>query len=287
MTYFLSIILSKRWSGYKDFSKKLDSCPVQPYNFFILWIEYRPNWTMLIDTQLLPVGPRPTSLSAKTVVVIDVLRATSVIVHALSRGAAEIIPVATVEEAFNRRSLAPARSTLLGGERESRKIDGFDLGNSPREYGNERVNGKRLILTTTNGTKAFHLVASGREIIAASFFNIGATARRCLGLDTDLLIFPSGDEGRFSLEDVVCGGMLIDRILNEKRGPVSLTDASQAALILYLRFRENPVEALRLSSHGKDLMERGFEEDLDYCAQVDMTDIVPTFRDGVIRVRDC
>lgn len=240
---------------------------------------------MQIDIQLLPVSPVPSLVSTKAIVVIDVLRATSVIVHAISQGALEIIPVATVEEAFQKAKNFPQSTTLLGGERGSKKIKGFDLGNSPREYIAEKVKGKRVILTTTNGTKAFHSVSSRWEVMAGSFFNIGAIGRRCLDLSQDLLIFPSGDEGRFSLEDTVCGGMLIDRILNKGNGLVTLTDASQSALILYQRFKENLAEAFRLSTHGRDLIERGFEEDLAYCAQVDITDIVPTFRDGVIRSR--
>lgn len=238
---------------------------------------------MHIDIQFLPFSPDPSTLSRRTIVVIDILRATSVIVHAISQGALEIIPVATVEEAFQKAKNFPQGTLLLGGERGSQKIEGFDLGNSPREYIAEKVKGKRVILTTTNGTKAFHSVSSGREVIAGSFFNIGAIGGRCLDLGQDLLIFPSGDEGRFSLEDTVCGGMLIDRILNKGNGLVTLTDASQSALILYQRFKENLVEAFRLSTHGRDLIERGFEEDLAYCAQVDITNIVPTFRDGVIR----
>jgi 2-phosphosulfolactate phosphatase len=218
------------------------------------------------------------------VVVIDVLRATSVMIHALSEGALEIIPVATVEEAFQMAKVFPREAILLGGERESRKIEGFDLGNSPREYTAEKVRGRKLILTTTNGTKAFHLVSSGREIFAGSFFNIGALARRCLEWDKDLLIFPSGDEGDFSLEDAVCGGMLIDLITEKGRKPISLSDSSCGAQILYERFETNLIEAFHLSRHGKELIKRGFEKDLAYCAQIDATDIVPQFKDGVIRV---
>ena len=117
---------------------------------------------MLVDIQLLPISPHPERLSDRTVVVIDVLRATSVIVHAIWQGAQEIIPVATVEKAFQIAKTFPRGTTLLGGERETRKIEGFDLGNSPREYVTEKVKGKRLILTTTNGTKAFHFVSSGK-----------------------------------------------------------------------------------------------------------------------------
>jgi len=238
---------------------------------------------MHVDIQFLPFSPDPSTLSRRTIVVIDILRATSVIIHAISQGALEIIPVATVEEAFQMARNFPQGTTLLGGERGSQKIKGFDLGNSPREYIAEKVKGKRVILTTTNGTKAFHSVSSGRGVIAGSFFNIGATAKWCLDLNRDILLFPSGDGGSFSLEDTVCGGMLIDQVTKTVKKPIALTDAAQSAHILYQRFEDNLVKAFRVSSHGKDLVAKGFEDDLAYCAQIDITDIVPTFRDGVIR----
>ncbi len=240
---------------------------------------------MHIDIQFVPSPPNPNLLTDRVVVVIDVLRATSVMVHAMSQGALEIIPVATIEEAFQIAKAFPRSSMLLGGERESKKIPGFDLGNSPKEYVAERVKGKKLVLTTTNGTKAFHLVSSGKEILVGSFFNIGAVAQRCLELDRDLLIFPSGDGGSFSLEDSICGGMLIERITNKGKKSISLTDASYSAQILYQRFKDNLLEAFHLSHHGKELINHGFEDDLVYCVQIDTTNIVPEFKAGVIRAK--
>ena len=239
---------------------------------------------MNIDIQLMPSAPSSNLLFDRAVVVIDILRATSVIIHAMSQGALEIIPVSTVEDAFQMAKAFPKGFTLLGGEKESKNIPGFDLGNSPREYVAERVKGKKLILTTTNGTKAFHLVSSGKEILAGSFFNIGAITQRCLELDRDLLVFPSGDEGNFSLEDTICGGMLIELITEKAERPVTLTDASECAKILYERFKDNLLEAFRFSRHGKELINRGFEEDLAYCARIDAIPLVPTFRDGVIKL---
>lgn len=239
---------------------------------------------MQIDIQFAPSPSNPNLLSDKAVVVIDVLRATSVMVHALAEGVIEIIPVATVEEALQLVKTFPSGTTLLGGERGSRKIEGFDLGNSPKEYIADRARGKRLILTTTNGTKAFQFVSSGEEIMVGSFFNIGATAKRCFELDKNLLLFPSGDKGDFSLEDTVCGGMLIDLIIKGGKEPISLTDAAHAAQILYQRFEDNLLEAFHLSHHGRELIDLGLGDDLSYCAQIDTTDIVPIFRDGVIKV---
>lgn len=241
---------------------------------------------MEIDIQLVPSPPNSNILLNRAVVVIDVLRATSVMIHALSQGVLEIIPVSTVEEAFQMAKILQSDAILLGGERESKKIQGFDLGNSPREYIAERVRGKKLILTTTNGTKAFHLVSSGKEILVGSFFNIGAIAQRCLKLNRDLLIFPSGDEGNFSLEDTICGGMLIELITKRGGKTIVLTDASHCAQILYRKFKDNLLEAFHLSSHGKELINRGFGEDLAYCAQIDITSLVPHFREGGVKISD-
>lgn len=239
---------------------------------------------MDIDIQLVPSPPNSDALLDRTVVVIDVLRATSVVVQAISQGALEILPSASVEEAFQMAKAFPQGSVCLCGERESRKVAGFDLGNSPREYVAERVKKKKLILATTNGTKAFHLVSCGKEILVGSFLNIGAVARRCLELAGDLLIFPSGDEGNFSLEDTVCGGMLIELIANSRKKSICLTDASECARILYQRFKDSLLEVFYLSHHGKELVDRGFEDDLFYCGQIDITSLVPEFREGVIRV---
>ena len=238
---------------------------------------------MQIDIQLIPVEPSLEALANSAVVVIDVLRATSVMVMAMSRGAREIVPVRTVEEAFVLAKGSPPGSTLLGGERGGKPIEGFDLGNSPREYTGEKVRGKRLIVTTTNGTKAFHSVASAKEVMVGSFFNVGAIAEQCLRLGHDLLIFPSGNYGKFSLEDTVCGGMIIDLILRKGGGPIHLSDATLSAHILYQKFENGLPEALHRSSHGKYLISIGLEEDLPYCARTDITDQVPVFRDGVIR----
>jgi len=239
---------------------------------------------MHIHIQLLPFPPAPNLISDRVVVVIDILRATSVMVQAMSQGAREIIPVKSVEEAFQMAKAFSPNDTLLGGERESRRIEGFDLGNSPREYQAEKMRGKRLILTTTNGTKAFHAVSTGKKVLVGSFLNINGVARRCFELNQDLFIYLSGDEGNFSLEDAVCGGMLIDRIIKKGEKSFTLTDASRSAHILFQKFEANIVESFYLSEHGRDLVDRGFEEDLPYCAKVDRTDVVPVFKEGVIRI---
>ncbi len=239
---------------------------------------------MQIDVQLIPSLSNSKLPQDRIVVVIDVLRATSVIIQVLSQGALEIIPVATVEEAFQMAKVFPKESILLGGERESEKIPGFDLGNSPKEYVEEKVKGKKLILTTTNGTKAFQLVPPEKEILVGGFLNIGAIARRCLETDKDILIFLSGNGGNFSLEDTLCAGMLIEQITKDKGKSFSLTDSSLCAQIVFQRYENHLLEAFKHSSHGRELILQGFEEDLHDCAQIDVTDLIPVFKDGVIKI---
>lgn len=238
---------------------------------------------MKIDIQLLPIPPHPDTLSNHSIVVLDILRATSVIVHALAHGARELIPVLSVEDAFEKKREFPPETTFLGGEKDTQPIEGFDLGNSPKEYISERIKDKRIILRTTNGTRAFYLVSTGKEVIVGSFFNMEATVERCMTSGRDLLIFPSGDEGCFSLEDTVCGGMIIDLILKKRRQDVVLTDASQAAQVLFKRFEGDLLEAFRLSHHGNKLVRLGRGDDLPYCAQTNIISIVPVFKDGAIR----
>lgn len=240
---------------------------------------------MQIDLRLVPEPPDASLISDRTVVVIDVLRATSVMVHAMAQGAGEIHPVHTVEEALAKRETFPLGTAVLGGERGSRRIEGFDLGNSPREYVAKIVRGKRLILTTTNGTRAFRAVSRGKEILVASFLNVQAVVRRCLESGRDLFFFPAGDRGQFSLEDTVCAGMIIDRIVSRGKTSFLITDQAQAARFLYQRFQTNLVEALRISDHGKELMDLGFEEDLRYCARTDLIALAPTFRGGVVTIQ--
>jgi len=241
---------------------------------------------MEIDVQLLPIPPEPDSISNHSVVVLDILRATSVIVHALSQGAKEFVPVLSVEEAFEQKKKFPPGTTFLGGEKDTQPIEGFDLGNSPKEYISEKIKDKRIILRTTNGTRAFHLVSPGKEVLVGSFFNIEATAERCVASGRDLLIYPSGDEGRFSLEDTVCGGMIIDLILKSRPQGIALTDAAQAAHVLFKRFEDNLLGAFRLSHHGSVLIRLGRGDDLAYCAQTNIISIVPVFRNGVIRLEN-
>lgn len=217
----------------------------------------------------------------KVFVVIDALRATITIIEALSNGCTQVIPVVTVDEAFDLAKKFPRKDTLIGGDRGGVKVDGFDLGNSPREYTRDVVWGKKVILTTTDGTRAFHWVTASEHILVGAFANAYAVVQRCIALGADPVMVPAGKRGKFSLEDAVCGGMMID--LLEKRG-VELTDGARAASILYKAFRDDLLEMARISEHGRTLTRLGFEEDLSFCVRTNVSSLVPVFRDGCITV---
>ena len=234
---------------------------------------------MRADIQLIPWNVPIKKAEGKVFVVIDVLRAATTIIEALSNGCTEVIPAVTVDEAFDLAKKSPREDTLIGGERGGLKVDGFDLGNSPREYTRDVVFGKRVILTTTDGTKALHWVAAFEHVLVGAFTNAHAVVQRCIALKVDPVMVPAGKRGGFSLEDVVCGGMMIDFL--DKKG-VALTDGARAACILYKAFDRDLLEMARTSEHGRELIQLGLEKDLGFCVQTNVSSSVPVFRKGSI-----
>ena len=201
--------------------------------------------------------------------VIDVLRATSTIATALSNGALFVKPVEKVEEALSLQR----KDTLLCGERGGLKIEGFDLGNSPLEYKKEIVEGKGIILTTTNGTKAVKLLKCSK-IIAVSFLNVSSVVN-FVKESEEINIVCSGTEGKFSLEDFLLAGMIVKLL-----GREDLDDASKVAMRYYENVKDVEAE-LRRSSHAQKLINLGFEKDVIFCSQIDLFDIVPILENGV------
>jgi len=233
-----------------------------------------------IDCQLVP----PLHLAEpgdRLFVVIDVLRATSTITTAFMNGCKSIVPVAEVEEAF-RLANGPLEGALIGGERGGLTVKGFDLGNSPREYSSDRVRGQTIIMTTTNGSRAFRSLPENATGIVSSFLNLAAVASRCLRSGRDVMIISSGQEGGFSLEDTVCAGGIVRSIRKQIRSRMEISDSALAAEILYDHFKGDLLQMFRLSFWGRYLMEIGAEADLEYCAKMDVTTVVPIYREGRI-----
>lgn len=208
----------------------------------------------------------------KTVIVIDMLRATSVIVTALANDCREVIPVTDVEEA---KALAKGNREefLLGGERNSVLIEGFDFSNSPLDYTEEVAKDKTLIITTTNGTKAIHGALGARDILIGAMINAEAVAKKAIELNNDLVIINAGTHGEFSKDDFICSGYIIDCIL--KTTSAKLSDIASTAHYIYTQNKDIH-SFICTASHYGFLMNLGLEEDIKYCCKKDIIDIAPS-----------
>ncbi len=240
---------------------------------------------MRIDLFFTPQDVDELAMRERTAIVIDVLRASSSIITALANGAREVIPVATVEGAVKIAANLSADVVLLAGERNAKMIPGFHLGNSPLEYTEERVRGKVIVFSSTNGAKALASAKTARELAVCGFLNVSAVSSFILERPRDFTIICSGTNGKFSLEDSVCAGMLVDAVASADGASVQLSDGALAAKTLYATLGKKPGQLLRLGEHGKLLAELGFEEDLTYCAGVNMIPVLPVLEENVLKVK--
>ncbi len=234
---------------------------------------------MILDVFFTPGELPSTSLGDSTVVVVDVLRATSTMVEALANGAKSIFAVPTVDEAARIAQNIGRDQTLLTGERKCVRIDGFDLGNSPLEFTAERVAGRQLIMTTTNGTAALAAVSQARRILVASFLNVEAVARELAETGEPTTVVCAGREKSFALEDAICAGALGLRLYKLFGRRRHWSDAALASAQLARRYLPMLERTLRRTAAGRALIELGFAEDVAFCAQRDRYDVVPKFRE--------
>jgi len=239
-----------------------------------------------ISVHRLPPEFAPETCRGADAVVIDALRATSTIVTALHHGCREVYPVLEVEEALGLKSRFTAGEVLLGGERHGFRITGFDLGNSPLEYTREKVAGKHLILTTTNGTRAMRQTGLAHRTLLLAFLNLEAVAARLQERPLDLHILCSGRNGERSLEDEVCAGMLIDLLTGKAAaaGGWALDEPARETLNLARTHQDDLIAMMHASPHGRFLAEHGFDADLTACAQLNRIPIVPELQNGTIRL---
>lgn len=209
-------------------------------------------------------------------IVIDVLRATTTMATALESGAEAIQVFDDLEELFRISKHWPAERRLLAGERGGEKLEGFDLGNSPAECTPARVGGKRLFMSTTNGTRALERVRRVPILLTASLTNRAAVVRYLLEQQPHTVwIVAAGWRGGFSLEDTICAGAIACGLSVERGSDCAGDDESIAAMALFERWQDRLPQLLRYAHHGRGLAALGCEEDLDYCARLDSVDVVP------------
>jgi 2-phosphosulfolactate phosphatase len=235
---------------------------------------------MKIDVYFTPLGLNAGDLTGRGVVVIDVLRATSSIVAALSSGAKAVVPAATSEEAVRLTANLEKDGIVLAGERRMVKIEGFGLGNSPREMTAEAVAGKTIVLATTNGTPALVAAQGGDPVLVAAAVNFSAVADRARAVFTergDLVIICAGREKQFALEDAYTAGRLV-KVVKKGARKVTLNDAAQVSLDLAGQ-QGGWEDAFDASDAARQLIEAGLGDDVAYCAHPDRFSVVPVYAD--------
>ncbi|MCI0360903.1 MAG: 2-phosphosulfolactate phosphatase [Planctomycetaceae bacterium] len=233
-----------------------------------------------IDVHLLPALVEPQQLARQTVVVIDVLRATTTIIHALAAGAASVAPCLELDEARRIAAGEPPGSTVLGGERGGLPILGFDVGNSPREYTPQRVGGKLIVFTTTNGTRALLCCKAARRVLIGAFVNFSAVCR-VLRDETEVSLLCAGTNGHVTREDTLFAGAVVDKLTSSPAARWILNDQAEIATDAWRSRMKGSTgagtlsQALRASCGGRNLIATGQEDDIELAAQIDKLDFVP------------
>jgi 2-phosphosulfolactate phosphatase len=226
----------------------------------------------------LPQEIERNALAGSAVVVIDLLRATSTICQALAAGAIDVVPFLEVDEARAAAAAERAKlgleSVVLGGERHGKLIAGFDLGNSPSEYTPAAIRGKRLFLSTTNGTRALDHARQAQRVLCGSFLNLSAVAAS-LEKEPRVDILCAGTDGVESREDILAAGAVVEKLISGNSVDWQLDARAQSALAEWQACSDDLALELRETPGGRNLLEIGMDHDLVDCAQIDTLSVVP------------
>jgi len=208
------------------------------------------------------------------VVIIDIFRATSSICYGIDNGAAAIIPVAEVEECLAYKEFNP--EYLLAAERNGEVVEGFDFGNSPFSYTTEKVSGKTVVLTTTNGTQALHLSRAAKKVAIGSFLNLTPLCNWLKSLNEDILLVCAGWKNNFNLEDTLFAGAVAEQL---KDFDYKMDDPAIAANDLFQLGKGDIAQYLKKTSHSERLKKLGIEADIAFCLQTDIATAIPVLKD--------
>jgi 2-phosphosulfolactate phosphatase len=210
------------------------------------------------------------SVEEYIVVIVDIFRATSSICYGIENGAEAIIPVAEVDECLAYRD--KQTGYLLAAERNGEVVAGFDFGNSPFSYTKEKVSGKTVVLTTTNGTQALHLSRSAKKVVIGSFLNLSSLCNWLKTQNENILLVCAGWKNNFNLEDTLFSGAVVEQL---KSGNYKTDDPAIAANDLYQLGKNDLNAYLAKTSHSERLKKLGIEADIAFCLNVDITTAIP------------
>jgi 2-phosphosulfolactate phosphatase len=237
---------------------------------------------MRVHVALTPTDPDACALRGRAAIVVDVLRATTTVVTACAAGCRRIVPVADDAAATAAAAGFARAEVVLAGERGGERIAGFDLGNSPFEFTAARVGGRTIILTTTNGTTAMRAAQHAAAGAAAALTNAGASAAWALAQRRDVTVLCSGDDGALSLEDAVCAGVIVGRMV-ATAPDLELSEDARLAWQLG-QYYEGRLDLVGLHSRwARRLATRGHAADVQACLRLDTTSLVPVLEgEGIV-----
>ncbi|MDI9604726.1 MAG: 2-phosphosulfolactate phosphatase [Bacteroidota bacterium] len=207
-----------------------------------------------------------------TVIVVDVFRASATLCAMLANGASAVISVADIEEAKRYKS----RGYLVGAERNAQQCDFADFGNSPFDYTREKVAGKEVVFTTTNGTRAIDAAKKAKHLFVGTFSNIEALVQKTVEVAERVIILCAGWNNRASLEDTLFGGRFTEKLLEKIEASLE-SDAVKIALELWQSAKENPLDYLKNSEHYHRLIANGVENDAEYCLKENSVSVTPVY----------
>src|SRR5437762_7615200 len=239
---------------------------------------------MRLDVFFTPGQAKPADTASRLVVSVDVLRASTTVAAALGNGAKTVMPLEGADEVIFRSKEFHRSQILLAGEQKMHPINGFDLGNSPQAFKEKVVDGKTILITTTNGTRALLGVQGARDIVIASYVNFTAVLammKVAASSNTDIAIICAGEEGSFTLEDAACAGRYV-RAIPKRTDSVQVNDAASASVLIEKKYGDNIEKVFKESSHGQALQEAGFGDDLAAAAEVDSYPGVQIYQDRQI-----
>jgi len=234
-----------------------------------------------LETCFSPALYEPERHVGSIVVVIDILRATSAICTAFENGAESIIPVATVPEAREYKQ----KGYLVAAERDGYVLDFADFGNSPFNFTPEKVSGKTIVYSTTNGTGIIRIASGAVFIIIGSFLNISAVTSWIERQEKDVVLFCSGWKNRFNLEDTICAGAFAERLLSTSLYN-TICDSTHAALDLWSLAKNDPLGYIEKAAQRSRLRDKKLDDCIPFCLTMDYTTKIPVIKDGILLSMD-
>ncbi|MBD2776927.1 2-phosphosulfolactate phosphatase family protein [Iningainema tapete] len=220
----------------------------------------------------------PTDQMPDCAIAVDVLRATTTMATVLAAGGEAVQVFSDLDQLMQVSESWLPDKRLRAGERGGGTVPGFDMGNSPLDCTPERVQGRRLFISTTNGTRALQRVQNAKKVLAAAFINRAAVVNYVLQQQPETVwIVGSGWEGSFSLEDTACAGAIAHSIIQQTNASLDVAgnDEVFGAIALYSQWQDNLLGLFHHASHGKRLLRLNCLEDLKYCSQIDILDVLP------------